>query len=92
LFREAAERNIKERQWKCVVFPCWFLVLIGVRYDNVQGTFENVVIDVINATCVEWVSEHLVRRSFGLRDVLMFRVFFSFEFIVWYHVEDEAQP
>ncbi|KAF8630934.1 hypothetical protein AX17_005291 [Amanita inopinata Kibby_2008] len=46
-FRESMSRKIKERSWK---------------YGGIRGTNVDIVTDVINASSVEWVAEHL----FGL--------------------------
>jgi linoleate 10R-lipoxygenase len=44
-FRETVTRKIKERSWK---------------YGGIKGTTVDIVHDVINASAVEWVAEHLV--------------------------------
>ena len=47
-FRESISRKIKERSWK---------------YGGIKGTTVDIVQDVMNASSVEWVAQHLVRLS-----------------------------
>ncbi len=44
-FRDSVSRKIKERSWK---------------YGGIKGTTVDIVHDVLNASSVEWVAEHLV--------------------------------